>query len=521
MKTTSKSISLAIALLAAPAYGQVTTRVSVDSSGTQGNALAGDAVLSADGRYDAFYSDATNMVVGDTNVVRDVFVRDRVADATTRMSVDSAGTQGNALSSGPSISADGRYVAFYSDATNLVAGDTNAVRDAFVHDRLTGSTVRVSVDSGGIQGNALSSGPWISADGRYVGFYSDATNLVAGDTNAFRDVFVHDLQTGITTRVSVSSLGVQGNALSSGPSISADDRYVVFYSDATNLIAADTNLVRDVFVYDRTTGVTTRESVDSNGMQSNGKSSEPVISADGGSLAFYSDATNLVSGDTNLVRDVFVHDRQTGATVRASVDSSGVQANADSSGSEISGDGRIVAFYSDATNLVAGDTNLVRDAFIKDLQTGATSRVSVDSNGAQGNALSSMPWISTDGRALAFYSDATNLVAGDTNVLRDAFVHGPELTLDVEPLIATAGQTITFATFKGPPGNLASLWVVKINNTNLFKLLFLGSFAANGNFTLAGTVPPGVAGNTIVFRGLAIGQAGKVLPTNDVTVSFQ
>src|SRR5258706_583306 len=189
--------------------------------------------------------------------------------STIIISVASDGTQGNGYSSDSSISADGRYVAFTSDASNLVLGDTNNSRDVFVHDMQTGITTRVSVDSNGNQGNLASVGSSISADGRYVAFGSSASNLVLGDTNNSSDVFVHDMQTGITTRVSVDSNGNQGNLDSSGSSISADGRYVAFNSNASNLVTGDTNGTFDIFVHDMQTGVTTRVSADSNGNQGN------------------------------------------------------------------------------------------------------------------------------------------------------------------------------------------------------------------------------------------------------------
>ena len=190
-------------------------------------------------------------MAGDTNEAGDVFVHDLTTGQTVRVSVDSAGTQGNDTSSNPSLSATGRVVAFQSFATNLVAGDTNEVSDVFVHDRRTGQTVRVSVDSAGIQGNSSSFDPSISANGRWVAFQSFATNLVAGDTNGDRDIFVHDLTTGETTRVSVNSAGLQGNSESFFASISATGRVVAFTSEASNLVVEDTNGDSDVFVHYR------------------------------------------------------------------------------------------------------------------------------------------------------------------------------------------------------------------------------------------------------------------------------
>jgi Tol biopolymer transport system component len=396
-------------------------------------------------RFVAFASGATNLVTGDTNGYYDIFVRDRLTGATTRVSVDSNGVQANNTSGNPSISGDGRFVAFRSNATNLVSGDTNDKYDIFVRDRLAGVTTRVSVDSTGAQANNHSGESSISANGRFVAFQSGATNLVTGDTNDKYDIFVRDRLAGVTTRVSVDSNGVQANNTSGNPSISGDGRFVAFRSDATNLVAGDTNDEVDVFVHDRDpdgngifdegNGATTRVSVDSNGVQGNNYSNEPSISADGRFVAFVSRATNLVTGDTNDEVDVFVHDRDpdgngifdegNGATTRVSVDSTGAQATGGISVEpSISADGRFVAFASDATNLVTGDTNDYEDVFVRDRLTGVTTRVSVDSTGAQAtDDDSDRPSISADGRFVAFETKATNLVTGDTNGERDIFVH--------------------------------------------------------------------------------------------------
>jgi Tol biopolymer transport system component len=423
------SILLIIALLVLagrmPTKAQgtgTTTRVSVASSDTQGNGDSDDPSVSADGRYVAFESEATNLVSGDTNDWGDIFVHDRQTGQTTRISVASGGTQGNGGSYDPSISDDGRYVVFESTANNLVSGDTNGFCDVFVRDRQTGQTIRVSVVSGGTQANDGCYDPSISDDGRYVTFESEASNLGYGDTNNECDIFVHDRQTGQTTRVSVASGGTQGNDGSYDPSISADGRYVVFESIASNLVSGDTNGKCDVFVHDRQTGQTTRVSVASGGTQGNDGSYDPSISTDGRYVAFESEASNLVSGDTNGECDVFVHDRQMGQTIRVSVVSGGTQGNDGSYDPSISTDGRYVAFESPASNLVSGDTNGEWDIFVHDLQIGQTTRVSVASGGSQGNDWSADPSTSADGRYVAFESTANNLVIGDTNGERDVFV---------------------------------------------------------------------------------------------------
>ena len=235
----------------------------------------------------------------------------------TRVSVANDGTQGNgeAYSLFPSISADGRFVAFGSEATNLVPDDTNGKSDIFVHDRETGQTTRISVASDGSQADGVQSGgSSISADGRFVAFASYATNLVPGDNNDKADIFVHDRETGQTTRVSVAGDGSQGNGGSFYPSLSADGRFLAFTSSSTNLVSGDTNEKSDIFVHDRQTGQITRVSVASDGSQGNDSCDYPSISADGRSVVFSSYSTNLVPGDTNNKADVFVHDRETGQT---------------------------------------------------------------------------------------------------------------------------------------------------------------------------------------------------------------
>ncbi len=455
----------AVLLLAAwPVWSDVTERATLDSTGALANAINIEhfcPALSADGRFVAFGSDATNLVPGDTNGVSDAFVYERLSGTTERVSVSSTGAEANGTSYAPAISADGRFVAFRSDATNLVPGDTNGVSDAFVRDRMTGTTERVSVSSAGAEANGTSYAPAISADGRFVAFSSDATNLVGRDTNAAVDVFVHDRLTGTTKRVSVSSTGVQANDDSFAgfaPAISADGRFVAFSSDATNLVPGDTNGQTDVFVRDRclTNGVpvagctakTERVSVSSSRAQGNGDSSTPVLSADGRLVAFASEADDLVIGDTNHAFDVFVHDGMTGMTERVSVDSTGAQANAASIEHfcpALSADGRFVAFESDATNLVPGDTNGTTDVFVRDRLAATTDRVSVDSAGAQANDRSDFPAISADGSVVAFVSTASNLVPDDTNVCGSFMTPGscPDLFVRVRTMTTTPGPPTT------------------------------------------------------------------------------
>jgi Tol biopolymer transport system component len=339
---------------------------------------------------------------------------DVVAQTTSRVSVTSAGAQSNDDSIEPSISADGRLIAFESLASNLVPGDTNNARDIFVRDRQSGVTSRVSVGAGGAQADAASEWASISSDGRHVAFESFASNLVTGDTNNTYDVFVRDLLTGVTERVSVTSSGAQANGGSFEPSISSDGHYVAFSSAATNLVAGDTNNVRDIFVRDRVAGTTTRVNVATGGAQALGMiSTTPAISGDGRRVAFVSFASNLVHGDTNNTGDIFLRDLAAGTTTRVSVDSFGAEADDQSFDPAISADGRFVAFDSLADNLVAGDTQGQLDVFVYEVATGITTRVSVSTSGAPGDDSSAFPSLSADGRWVAFESQASNFVAGD------------------------------------------------------------------------------------------------------------
>jgi Tol biopolymer transport system component len=420
---------LCIAAATTSAFAQETVRVSVDSAGSEANAISAGPSLSTDGNVVAFISNSSNLVANDTNGGADVFVHERSTGITERVSVDSSGGEGNSFSSIAALSADGNVVAFFSDASNLVAGDTNGLYDVFVHDRTTGLTERVSIDSSGAQANGVSGlhgPPSVSADGRFVAFDSDATNLVANDTNGFTDVFVHDRRTGTTELVSVDSSGAPANSVSAWTSISVDGQIVAFNSDASNLVAGDTNGKWDIFVHDRATGTTERVSVRSNGSEANGDSGIPALSSDGRFVSFDGDASNLVVGDRNHCGDVFVHDRATGATERVSVDSSGAEGAKSSQFAAISGDGRFVTFSSLAANLVVGDTNGLCDIFVHDRASGLTERVSVDSAGAESDGESGdhdVPVISADGNVVAFGSAATNLVAGDTNGVVDVFAH--------------------------------------------------------------------------------------------------
>ncbi len=409
--------------MAQAALAGITEWVSVASDETPGNNWSKYAYVTDDGRYVAFESWSSNLVSGDSNDTGDVFVRDRVNGATERISVSTAGAQGDGSSGLPSISSDGRYVAFELAAENLVSGDSNGSMDIFVRDRVNGTTERVSVSSDEAEADSWSVHPAISADGRFVAFHSAAENLVGDDTNNTYDVFVRDRVNGTTERASVTSGGVEADhGASAFACISADGRYVGFESWAEDLATGDTNGYEDVLVHDRVGGGTELASVASAGAAGDDSSERCSLSGDGRYVTFESLATNLVGGDTNDTSDVFVHDRAGGTTELVSVTSGGAAGNERSENAFISADGRSIAFYSWAANLVSGDANHHADIFVRDRVSGTTELASVATNGMQGNDSSDHPALSADGRYIVFDTWAWNLVSGDNSSNSDVLI---------------------------------------------------------------------------------------------------
>jgi Tol biopolymer transport system component len=435
-RRTSLAVTVAALLTVSLASAQAeaalprTVRVTVSTNGIQADRVPGVFAgshfsITPDGRFVAFESVATNLVPGDTNGVGDVFVREVATGVTTRVSLAYDGAEADAHSGRPSISANGRFVVFESDASNLVPGDANQATDIYMRDRWTGQTTRISVAASGAEARERSFNPVISGDGRVVAFVSASPDLDPTNTNFVQDVFVRDRLAGTTTRASVPSRTGQSDNDSFSPSISADGRFVAFASIAANLVPGDTNGIADVFVHDRRTRSTERVSLTSTGAEGNTSSSGPSISGDGRFVAFQANPAGLVPGDTNGKADVYVRDRRNDTTTRVSLSSTGVQGNDDSTNASISANGRFVVFESLATNLVPGDTNDASDVFVRDRWTGATRRMSVSAAGAQANRPS---LLQTFGRAasnngrFAFVSHATNLVPGDTNGIKDVFV---------------------------------------------------------------------------------------------------
>ena len=459
----------ATVVLAAPG---VIRRASVANDGSEADDGSFQPRVSVDGRHVVFGSTATNLlgVGGDANDSLDIFLRDTCGElescspTTIRVSLADDGSEANDDSAQPGVSADGRFVAFQSAATNLTAQATGGFAQIYVRNTCLGagpacspSTTMVSRATDGTVADADNQFPAISADGRYVAFLSDATNLVAGDVGGAQDAFVRDTCAGVptgcapsTTRVSVADNGSEGNSDSGRPSLSADGRLAVFASGASNLIGSDTNAVADVFVRDTCFGAsgpctlgTTRVSLANDGSEANLAGTEPAISADGRFVTFASSADNLVGAgnDTNGAFDVFVRDTCFGAsgpctpgTTRVSVATDGTEGDFHSGlgffGQAISADGRFISFHSFAGTLVGSDFNSADDIFVRDTCAGTagctpmTVRVSTAVDGAEGDGTSIFPHISPDGRFVVFQSGATNLLGGgnDTNAANDIIV---------------------------------------------------------------------------------------------------
>jgi Tol biopolymer transport system component len=349
-------------------------------------------------------------------------------NTTDLVSISSNGSMSDGYSLEPSISADGRYVAFTSYADNLVPNDTddiNGYADIFVHDKLLNITTKVSVSYIGGQANGDSFNPSISADGRYVAYNSYASNLVVNDINGCDDVFVRDMILNTTTLISKPNNIEQGDGDSFNPSISADGRYVAFTSTSDNLVVGDNNGCSDIFVFDQTLNTIKRISVSSTGEEGDSDSSEPSISGNGCSIAFNSNADNLVSNDNNGCSDIFVFDQTLNTIKRISVSSTGEEGDSDSSEPSISGDGQYIAFTSDADNLIVNDTNGFSDVFVYNQNSCTTERVSLQNTGEEIDEDSSNPSISSDGNYVAFVvgapirpgliSDALNSVNSNFN----------------------------------------------------------------------------------------------------------
>ena len=422
LKTRILAAAVACILLQ-PAYA-TTTRLSESSLGAEADSSSFSVKLSDDGRFAVFQTNATNLFPGDTNAVSDVLLKDMQTGALTCMSCGLGGIVGDGASSSPAISGDGRFVAFQSAATNLVAGDNNIATDVFVREIATGTLEIASRATGvaGAQGSATSGQARLSSTGQFVVFSSTATNLVTGDTNSQADAFVRDRLTSVTSRVSVATGGAQASGGVGGATastISADGRFVVFTSGQQTLSSGDTNTLADAFLHDRQTTTTERLSTTQG---TTGSCLDPTISADGSMLAFSSTFADLVAGDNNVVRDTFYRAR-TGTVLTRITAAGAVEANNTLEVPAFNGNGTKIAFQSAASNLVAGDSNAANDIFSLVIGTGVITRVSVSTAGLEANGSSTFPWYASASDIVAFSSGASNLIANDANASVDTFAN--------------------------------------------------------------------------------------------------
>lgn len=407
-----------------------------------------DPVLNATGLVAAFDTAATNIAPGDGNgPVRDVVRVDTASGQRRIASLAPGGAPADGPSADPAIDAGGGDVAFTSLATNLVPGDVNGAADVFVFDVNAGVTM-VSTRPDGRPGNRPSGNADISADGRFVVFESAASDLVLDDTNGVQDIFVQDLQTRFTQRVSLSADGKQVSQPSSNPAISADGRVVSFESGANDLVDGDTNRVADVFVRDLRRDTTERVSVPTRKGQQDKAVSKPFrtvsdLDRTGRRVVFESEATNLTPDDTNRRSDIFLRDRRRRTTTLVSANSVNVQGNNDSVAPSLSPSGRYLAFQSFATNLAPRDATGA-DVFARDLTLLATTSATLTEKGDKRGPepqLLQRPSISDDGGRLAFASAAPNLAPGDANGAADVFTR--LLTPPGTSLAARGRTTVT------------------------------------------------------------------------------
>ena len=427
MRALSLATSLSLLATTALADGNIQL-VSVGSSGGSANGDTEQVTVSADGRFVAFTSNASDLVAGDTNGIEDVFVRDMVTGVITRVSVSSAGVEGDAASGRPDISADGNVIVFESNATNLGGSpDVNGYTDVYRHDRALGVTTRISTSVSALETDGESTDPVVSGDGFVIAFRSEATNLLNGtaDTNGVADVFCTSF-IGLQ-RVSVTSTGAEADGWSGqlfGVDITYDGQQILFASAATNLVPGDTNGWVDMFVRDQLAGTVERVSLTSTGAEGDKACRSGTISDDGDVIAFDSASTNLVAGDTNDSPDCFVLIRSTNTLKRISVREDGTQGSSFSIMPFVSADGGVVCFQSFAPEFDSGFPGAalnVLDAFRYDVGSSQLSHISVGTNGVgNDDSFSSRP--SGNGAVIAMASFASNFDPADTNGRPDAFL---------------------------------------------------------------------------------------------------
>ena len=413
----------AICVICNLARGGVTEIVSVTSEGDQSSGYSVEPEVSDDGRHVVFYAAADDLVPGDTNGFADVFVRDRLTNETTRVSINSDGEQANGDCRFPTISGDGRMVAFHSSADNLVPDDTNSEWDIFVHDRNTGVTVRASLGPMGKESDAGGFFGSISGNGQFVVF-NTGEPLSEKDTNNVSDIYRHDLISKDTVRVSVGTGGFQIHGASVDAAISYYGEYVAFSSLANNVDPIDIDNRYDIYVRDILSDETELVSRSSSNKQSADEKCElPVVSADGQKIAFISEATNLIEGEQLGVKNAFLYDRSENLMRLMSRSYCGEPGDDRTHTVAVTPDGQWVVFFSEAQNLVPGGSWPEASIFLRNTLTNQILEVSEASDGSPANGGSFDPALTNDGHIVVFSSVADNLVEDDMNDTHDIFAH--------------------------------------------------------------------------------------------------
>jgi len=418
-------------LVAGAASAQETTlRRITPADGSEPNGIAGSPSISANGDVVVFESTATNLVANDSNNISDIFAWYRRTGEIQRVSVASDGTQSNgSYNRKPKVSANGRFVVFESSATNLDPAATIGAQRIYLRDLQAGATEVVSISSTGTI--STGSNPVVSSDGRYVAFHS-SNALVPNDSNGTEDVYIRDRESETTECASVHTDGIIGNSHSVSADISRDGRYVAFASYATNLVAGDSGIGVDIFERDRQLGTTTRVTFGADGFEANSHSEAPKYSGDGNVLAFNSFATNLLSGVTTTQQEVFLWTRATGNVINP-IRELGLDPSQDMYFQSLSYTGRWVLCFSRASNVVSPDANASHDVYLIDRGTATVTRISNSTDGVIGDGDSLSAAISDYALDVVFMTEATNLVAGDSNGMEDILIRSMA-SLDVETL---------------------------------------------------------------------------------------
>ncbi|MFT6619213.1 MAG: Tol biopolymer transport system component [Limisphaerales bacterium] len=486
------------AVNAPPQFGLVST----DSTGViRGSGASLTPSVSDDGRFVAFASQASNLIFGDSNGRMDIFRHDRITGKIVLVSVNTTGTAAAGDSSNPSISATGQQILFESTAEDLTANDSNGRRDVFIRDLSLNTTELVSVGVNGTSPTGDSFSSLMSDDGRTVAFVSVATNVVSNDHNNGADVFVRLRNSGTTVLASRTATGTSGNGSSSQPAIAPGGNYVAFVSVANNLVANDSNGAGDVFrfsVIDSTVGLAST----TGSASANNVSFSPTVNS-AGSVAFASQATNLTAEvNTNRVTDVFVRNFGTATTRLVSgAAAGGVVGNGGSGNPIFSPDGSQVLFTSVASDLVAGDTDAVSDVFLYHVTTLNKELISVAGSGSGDGASSVAPGgMSDDLRYVVFTSAASNLTPGDTNGANDVFLRD-----------RTAGATVLLSrgTNSATGGNGASSSpFVSGNGSALVFASHANNLVANDTNALADIFAIATANSLSAFVTLSVRSAG-------------